>query len=329
MQPKPTTKEEEAQLKEMRANPNRFFYKTLEAASRSQNRMQIFEDFVKFAALLRKRGRGPEDWEPFTQRYGEDCGPLVWMYAAWLEITKQKPREEFLGDAYMEALGKAHNGQFFTPMDICRLMVGVTFEPEGPINPHVYEPACGSGRLLLAMAELTPALTFHAVDITYLCYLMTLVNMAHRGIVGVVEHGNTISGKVWQRAEIELLPEGIAVWRDVTSVEPPPPTLPALPPQLEPSPPTPPAPNPWANAWDLFAAAPSDYSSNRRGRRKRPVSPVCWRSSLRKHSRTGVSTSILPSQCAPVRLRQHGIARRKTASKLHSPPSVIILNNAT
>ncbi|MCB6585463.1 N-6 DNA methylase, partial [Streptococcus gordonii] len=57
------------------------------------------------------------------------------------------------GDLFMaisSKSGRQVNGQFFTPPDICDLMVLCTDSGETAAGKRICDPTCGSGRLLLA-----------------------------------------------------------------------------------------------------------------------------------------------------------------------------------
>lgn len=107
--------------------------------------------------------------------------------------------EDYIGEVY-EQLGQASkwHGQYFTPMPVARMTALVTISPEeieirakaneGPLTIH--EPACGSGRMFLAAAQViadyNPALLeqveFSGVDLDATCVKMSKINLTIHGL---------------------------------------------------------------------------------------------------------------------------------------------------
>ncbi|WP_373054313.1 N-6 DNA methylase [Thioalkalivibrio sp.] len=94
--------------------------------------------------------------DPPSEEVAEEVRPLT---QAYLEMAHAAPEfEDILGPTYMAYRegAKAFAGQFFTPPDVCRMMVEMTLGDWEP-RPHpegglwrLLEPACGSGAMLLA-----------------------------------------------------------------------------------------------------------------------------------------------------------------------------------
>lgn len=105
-------------------------------------------------------------------------------------------RRDMLGDIFMEAVSRGHNGQFFTPMEVCRMMAKMTGVPEKG-TPSVHDPACGSGRTLLAVAEHNPRCILVGQDNDHTCVQMLAVNLALNGLSGYAIHGNSLTNEVW------------------------------------------------------------------------------------------------------------------------------------
>ena len=95
-----------------------------------------------------------------------------------------------LGEMFMSRISGGHNGQFFTPENICDMMarcVGVQTE-------SVSDPTCGSGRMLLAGLKVAREAghepEVHANDLSYTCAQMTLLNMCANSASGEVTCGD-------------------------------------------------------------------------------------------------------------------------------------------
>ena len=84
-------------------------------------------------------------------------------------------------------------GQFFTPVHICDLMVLCTQTEEKKTGQRMGDPTCGSGRLLLAYHARNPGNYLIGEDINRTCCLMTVCNMLIHGCVGEVIHHDSLS----------------------------------------------------------------------------------------------------------------------------------------
>lgn len=100
---------------------------------------------------------------------------------------------DVLGEYFQEHLSFGRNGQFFTPMHICDMMARIN----NPVTPlqRIFDPTCGSGRMLMAMAKLNRFATFYGADIDANCAKMTVVNMCLNGMFGEVAHMDSLSNK--------------------------------------------------------------------------------------------------------------------------------------
>lgn len=84
-------------------------------------------------------------------------------------------------------------GQFFTPKTICDFMASINYNDaqiekvdEKYVGKIVGDPACGSGRMLLAFNSIAPGNYHYATDIDSICVKMTAINMCLHGIRGQV-----------------------------------------------------------------------------------------------------------------------------------------------
>lgn len=120
---------------------------------------------------------------------------LAEMFATMVQIMNET-REDVLGDLFQGSITYGERGQFLTPMPVCRMMATMSVPSEATDidgRRTVNDPACGSGRMLMAMAELQPNWHFVGQDIDLRCARMTAINLALRNHYGHVIHGNTLS----------------------------------------------------------------------------------------------------------------------------------------
>jgi hypothetical protein len=176
-----------------------------EAACRSSiSRGQAFDDFLHMAVCALSGGQMEDQYLAVVGRHsgGEKgsrgCDALAHMFGelvAQMEETRDNMKD-VLGDLFQAAITHGEAGQFLTPEPVARLMAALAaseFVPEEGRRPTVCDPCCGSGRLLLAMAEKHRDWEFVAQDIDLRCVRMTALNLAFRNLYGFVIHGNTLA----------------------------------------------------------------------------------------------------------------------------------------
>lgn len=117
------------------------------------------------------------------------------------------------GDLYMELSSNYKSqsmGQYFTPVDICSMMAKMSIGEEEQISDkRINDPACGSGRTLLAAKAFHPNNYFFGEDLDPICCKMAVVNFAFHGCIGEVVEHNTLAGpkelfQGWKIANIGL-----------------------------------------------------------------------------------------------------------------------------
>jgi N-6 DNA methylase len=105
--------------------------------------------------------------------------------------------KDILGDLFQGAITYGEAGQFFTPEPIARMMAAMTVGDVPEEAKHekksVCDPACRSGRMLLAVAEMQPHWLFVGQDVDLRCVQLTAINLALRNLYGYVIHGNSLA----------------------------------------------------------------------------------------------------------------------------------------
>jgi len=97
---------------------------------------------------------------------------------------------DVLGDFFQEHISNGRNGQFFTPYPICEFMASITHtdrvndaeaSKERPLR--ILEPACGSGRMLLAAHKVNGSgHEYYGIDIDRTCVKMAALNLFLNGV---------------------------------------------------------------------------------------------------------------------------------------------------
>lgn len=187
------------------------FRKLLGSISRQNDFRRTFDSFVRVAACaLAAQTREAEYLEEAKRWEKSDLELLSHALGALVLEMESKPFEDVLGGYYMEfalsAKSQQWTGEFHTPKPVAdlmaRMLVGdlASLPAEEPVT--VCEPACGSGTMILSLAEACPPevrrrLRVTAIDINRAACDMTFINTTLWGIPTRVIHGNTLSMECW------------------------------------------------------------------------------------------------------------------------------------
>lgn len=137
----------------------------------------------------------------------EDTATIAKMFALWILAAK----DEIYRDGWADIPGSLHQsciysggakgflGQYFTPKNVCSLMAQCTLANVEALQKKVItlnDPACGSGRTLLASHVFLQEKHLRdycvAQDIDRVCVKMCVANFLIHGIEGEVICGNTL-----------------------------------------------------------------------------------------------------------------------------------------
>ena len=188
---------------------------------------EVFQDFseLSFCAIAKEtycaaatRGAIEARYMKVAGRYdGEQLKGFCRMLGITSLVISQRP-EDFLGGIYEEEgfCEKEFGAQFFTPQHLARVKASLTLGNISHEIPVVTlsEPACGSGRLVLACAaemrdqgfDVQKRLWVDAVDLDFVCQQITYLQLAFAQIPGRVSHGNSLSRQIFDSA---ITPAGI------------------------------------------------------------------------------------------------------------------------
>ena len=114
--------------------------------------------------------------------------------------------EEFndpIGELYMQAISNGHNGQYFTPTPICEMISAMTIGEGIENRETILDPACGSGRMLLAAAKQNRHSTFYGADLDSTCCKMALINMLLNSLKGEIAHMNSLSNEFYKGYKVD------------------------------------------------------------------------------------------------------------------------------
>lgn len=140
------------------------------AAMRSHHdTRRVFEDFLEMAVCSLSGGQMEEQYLAVAKRYSEgqkgkraiDAIPKA--FATLIE-GMEETRKDILGDIFQGGVTFGSNGQFFTPDHLCEMMARMTMS-EDDTGKRILDPACGSGRTLLAAAQVNRNNEFYGQDV--------------------------------------------------------------------------------------------------------------------------------------------------------------------
>ena len=179
--------------------------KHLDHLSRKHSQSTVFNDFLTLSICAYhttnlKSGLKEKDpdnealyFEALNKYDKEEIGTFPKMLAELHMHLDQNPYTDPLGDYFMLNISNGKNGQYFTPEPICTLMAKI--EANEPVkNKIIGDPACGSGRTLLAFAQIHPQNFFVGDDIHPTCVKMSALNLFLHNLTAEINWMDTLSG---------------------------------------------------------------------------------------------------------------------------------------
>jgi len=186
----------------------RDLFKLLEETARRSavSRAQAFEDFLLMSVCALSGGQMEKQYMQTVAKHTEGkkgkrgCDSIAQMFGEMVNMMEDSRGEmkDVLGDLFEGAITYGEAGQFLTPEPITRMLAKMTtadVPKELGHIPTVSDPCCGSGRMLLAVAEEHSHWIFHGQDVDLRCVRMTAINLGLRNLYGYVVHGNSLTLK--------------------------------------------------------------------------------------------------------------------------------------
>ena len=218
-----------AVTRRIRDDHQKNFLKIFNSLTGKHRRWEIWEDFVTLTAIeisnSTDKVNAPERtkmYQTIVSKYSaKEREGMAEMLGEVIMGMEQNPDQDFLGELYMLCeLGNDASGQFFTPYDVCRCMVEISWGSNPAAENagffSVSDPACGAGALLIAFANLCrrknicyhDKVLFVAQDIDLIAGLMCYIQLSFLGCAGYVVIGNTITEPSTVYDRRGLLPAG-------------------------------------------------------------------------------------------------------------------------
>ncbi len=170
------------------------------ARQTGHGRGRVFTDFLTVARCA-LAGQTMEDEYLETISRGYTRGPQGRRGIDTLKVAfhrmidaMQQTGQDVLGDLFQGAITYGENGQFFTPDSLCQMMTALSTPIERTSETRsVNDPACGSGRQLLAVAKSQPHWEFTGQDVDHRCVQMTAINLGLNGLRGWAVWQNSLT----------------------------------------------------------------------------------------------------------------------------------------
>lgn len=176
---------------------------------------QLWADAIVMIACAISNAVDKAHWDEREKAYlsiakkytKEEMDCFVRIYALLVNAYEFDADQDLLGELYMNlGLGNDHNGQFFTPYDVCKMMALMNIDhAERMIQEKgwiaVNDPAVGAGALLIAFANACKdrkinyqqSVLFTAQELDYVTACMCYIQLSLMGCPGYVYIGNTLT----------------------------------------------------------------------------------------------------------------------------------------
>jgi len=185
------------EIKELLTEFNRFAY--------GQSLHTAFTDMLDWTLLPFKRYDAADEQRKALENY--QSHPKVEQLVKLITLIGELS-ENFrdpLGELFMEAISNGHNGQYFTPEHMCEMMAIMSLGEESKPLQTVCDPACGSGRMLIAAAKINRHMFFYGADLDITCCKMALLNMLLNSLKGEIAHMNTLSNEFYRGFKVDTV----------------------------------------------------------------------------------------------------------------------------
>ncbi|WP_025104727.1 N-6 DNA methylase [Microbacterium paraoxydans] len=188
--------------------------KLLRANTGERDLHTVFGDFCSMSAIALRNRFDPhghqereDEYERTRERYSEAQWVRFTEALAAVAIELSTEPRDVLGEVYMQLeIASRDQGQFFTPYSVCQLMAamqvpGAAEQLQTLPFLTVYEPACGAGAMVIAVAQelasqgvdCTTQLHVTADDLSLTAVHMAYIQLTLLGIPAVVNHRNSLT----------------------------------------------------------------------------------------------------------------------------------------
>jgi len=183
------------------------FVKTFNRIAVSKSEETVFNDFLDISICCLSAGKYEEDYLSIVKRYKkEEVEIFCELFAHMVLIMDNNGTglTDCLGEFYQRHLSRGKHGQFFTPEHVSDFMAAINISKEDR-NKTIYDPCCGSGRMLLSAAKISRHNFFFAADIDARCAKMAAINFCLNGLLGEVAWMDSLCMTHWGGYSIQYM----------------------------------------------------------------------------------------------------------------------------
>ncbi|PQO40756.1 SAM-dependent DNA methyltransferase [Blastopirellula marina] len=166
-------------------------------------RGEAFSDFLTFVRCSLSGGTAEEEYlKTVAKGYAKGkkgqrgIDAIVRAFATLVNVMEETG-QDVLGDIFQGAISYGEHSLYLTPDAVTFLMAELTVDADdSQERKSVCDPACGSGRFLLAIGKKYPRWDYTGQDIDPRCTAMTSINMGLNGLYGWAVTQNSLSLEV-------------------------------------------------------------------------------------------------------------------------------------
>jgi len=175
------------------------FTEIFEKIAYSKSDEEVFDDFLTILICCLSGERYEDEYLSIVKKYTKEAFYIFPQLAN--EMVNIMDNDgmgltDCLGEFFQHKISKGRNGQFFTPTHITDFMGMILIDGE-TIGKKVFDPACGSGRMLMSAAKVSRRNRFYGADIDHRCCKMTAINFCLNGMIGEVAWMDTLKFEHW------------------------------------------------------------------------------------------------------------------------------------
>lgn len=174
----------------------------------SKRRFEVFSDFLRLASLSLLQSYWftddrEQEYLAVAGGYSRDELEIFARMIGTVVMALDGQFQDFLGVCFHRLeLHEKYHGQFFTPYDVSRMIARMQLPEHEPAGiQRVYEPAAGSGGMLVALCEewrnrgwdYQRNVYVDAMDLSEDAFRMCYIQLNVIGAPGIIRWGNTIT----------------------------------------------------------------------------------------------------------------------------------------
>ena len=197
------------------------FEKLFDKISYGFSEWSVFNDFLDMCIYAFSRGKYEAEYLEIVKRYPKEkvnqlaelLSLLVLSMTGEINSTETSENkysagaQDILGELYEQRFSSSKSGQFFTPQPIADFMaIAICGDSKEFEHKTVCDPACGSGRMLLAAKKINPYNRFYGADLDETCCKMAAINLFLNGVKGEIAHMNSITMEFYKSYKLTGMP---------------------------------------------------------------------------------------------------------------------------